>query len=68
MPLYPQDANVGLSANIDRERPRLKEWDPSSRVLMDFLQADRELVGGLFLKSNCKGPSCMKSSFLFLSL
>lgn len=33
-----------------------------------FLQADRKLVGVLLLKSNSKALSCVKSSFLSLSL
>ena len=41
--LYPQDANVGLSASEDEESGHgWKSGAPWSRVLMDFLLADRK--------------------------
>lgn len=48
MPLYPQDANVGLSASVDREQSQLKVRDPSSRVLMDFYRRTGSQSVGCF--------------------
>lgn len=61
---YPQDANVGLSANGDREAAAAERAGPFRPGFNGFLQADWERDGGLFLKSNPKGLSSMNNSFL----
>lgn len=66
--LYPRDANMGLSASIDRKAAMAEREGPFQLGFNGFLQGDRELVGLLHLKSNSKGLSCMNSSFLSVSL